>query len=118
MPIYYESRKTLATQAAARWRNTYFVRNGEEWGNTKNGNTHPVYIKLLKLGKNPNPDDVDEVIGNESWTRLTCDNCNKEINEGVWIGEHLDYESRTTMACVKCLQEGINTITNKGENNE
>ncbi|MGI9569647.1 MAG: hypothetical protein ACR2PH_07910 [Desulfobulbia bacterium] len=91
MPIHYESRKTLESEDTIRWRNTYFVRNGEKWHYER---------------------------GNAGGTILTCDNCNEEIDEGVYIGKDLDDEYRTAMACIKCLQEGINTITNKGKNNE
>ncbi len=32
------------------------------------------YQKLVKLGPKPNPDDVDKVVNNSTWTRV-CRNC-------------------------------------------
>ena len=38
------------------------------------------YEKLVNLGNNKNPEDVDKIIGNSSWTRLICNHCNKDVS--------------------------------------
>jgi hypothetical protein len=35
---------------------------------------------IEKLGPQPNPDDVDAVVGNDSWTRLECDVCGGTVD--------------------------------------
>lgn len=47
--------------------------------------------------------DVDDVIGNRSWTTNACDLCGEE-NEGLLrIGDEADYEARFVDICGTCL---------------
>lgn len=59
-----------------------------------------VYAKLLGLGENPNPDDVDAAIGNRSWTALNCGECLGSFDKVVVIGnEHY--------LCKDCLKRAL-----------
>lgn len=65
---------------------------------------------LIGLGANPNPDAVDRIIGNGSWTRTECHECNDTNVDVVEIGQRLDHESSTANVCKKCLNKAIDHI--------
>jgi len=50
------------------------------------------------------PEDVALVIGNDSWTRLKCDECKNEVDAVLIVGEKPDYESNTTSLCRCCVE--------------
>ncbi|MCP4475433.1 MAG: hypothetical protein GY821_12875 [Gammaproteobacteria bacterium] len=63
-----------------------------------------VLEKLRALGDNPDPDDVDKVLGSSSWTRVgLCDECGKEVKELVQIGQEQDCD-----ICKPCLLVAYN----------
>lgn len=47
--------------------------------------------------------DVDEVIGNGSWTTNACDLCGEENERLLRIGDDPDYEARFVDICGTCL---------------
>jgi len=65
------------------------------------------YNELLALGPHPEPDDVDRVIGNASWTRLHCDGCGESVDAVITVGQEPDYESATASLCPKCMAEAV-----------
>lgn len=87
----YERAKT----AAKRWREQY------------PRDHHGIGAKLEDLGAFPSPHDVDRVIGNKSWTRVTdCSECGAlEPDMVMEIGESPDIESSTAWICYKCLNQ-------------
>ena len=99
------TRQTRANQAAQRWHRQYGPRFPES---TAFGDTEVIYQRLVALGPTPNPDDVDRIIGNDSWTRLgECDECDQQKSVLVQVGEEPDYESHTATICVDCLQAAL-----------
>jgi len=68
-----------------------------------------VHDQLLALGSSPDPDDVDRVIGNGSWTRVPeCDECGAGDQPFViQVGQPPDYESRTAKLCGSCCRQAI-----------
>lgn len=93
------TRKGQAKITAARWKTNY-LKNGEwRYGPDK----ERIYHELVALGNNPNPEDVNRVIGNSSWTDVKCDECGKYVEEVVQLGEEPDYESCTANICKSCL---------------
>jgi hypothetical protein len=63
--------------------------------------------RLIELGSNPNPDDVDSIIGNGSWTRTKCHQCNAENIDVVELGQEPDYESHTANICKPCIEKAL-----------
>lgn len=63
------------------------------------------YTELQSLGSNPDPDDVDRVIGNNYWTSLTCDECRSNVEVVIRVGEEPDYESNTAYICLPCISK-------------
>lgn len=90
------TREINAVGAAKRWLGQYPDKNTD------------TYKQLKNLGQTPNPDDVDRIIGNKSWTSVpNCDECEKECTVVVSIGEEIDYESATADICKDCLIKAL-----------
>lgn len=96
------TRKDKAKNAAQQWLNTYNGRGG--WKYSTNGDKEAIYVALVELGPNPDPDDVDRAIGNKSWTECHCDECRTQADEVVEVGEAPDYESATACLCLSCVR--------------
>ena len=84
-----------------RWKKQYF--RGYSW----NYCADEKYEKLVSLGKNKNPQDVDKIIGNSSWTRLICHNCNKDI-DAVFIFGTDETSCYVCEYCVKIATQQFN----------
>ena len=50
---------------------------------------------------------INEAIGNDSWTRLTCNECRENVHAYVHLGEEPDYESTTFFICLGCLKKAV-----------
>ena len=87
----------LANTAKDRWKRQYF--HSGVWKHGVDKNT--VYKNLVDLGENPTPEQINEVIGNNSWTRLECSVCNKEVDTVVILS---CYDSDFYI-CKKCLNK-------------
>lgn len=86
------TRQSRAAKAAEAWAAQY-----------RNGRKKDIHDALLALGESPSPDDVNQVIGNGSWTDLKCDECGCSVERVVMVGEEPDYESSTAQLCPSCL---------------
>tara|TARA_R110000744_G_scaffold84463_2_gene165300 strand:- start:1010 stop:1297 length:288 start_codon:yes stop_codon:yes gene_type:complete len=89
------TRQTMADSAADRWALQY---RGDAWGNKLD-----TFEQLLALGENPQPDRVDMIIGNHSWTRTECHECGAENIDVVEVGQ----ESGTADICKYCLKTAL-----------
>ena len=58
---------------------------------------------LRSLGPTPDPEDVDRVIGNDSWTFLSCNECGEKAQVVLRLGDPPDYESSTVELCFPCI---------------
>jgi hypothetical protein len=55
-------------------------------------------------------EDVKAIIGNDSWTRIDCDECNQRVSVAVSLGAEPDWDSDTATICVECLGKAIEEI--------
>lgn len=104
------TRQMKADTVAQKWFRTYAHTSYWKEGRYLIGNgltKEETHAKLVDLGTNPNPDDVDAVIGNRSWTYCTCDDCGKSVQAVVQLGQELDYESATANICFHCLKKAV-----------
>ena len=92
----------LANTAKDRWRRQYFYDGTWKHGSDKK----TVYENLASLGENPTPSQINEVIGNNSWARLKCSVCNKEVDTVVVFSS---YDSSFYL-CKKCLNKSTRLI--------
>jgi hypothetical protein len=90
----------LASSTAAKWADRY---SDNSWGQDK----LDILKRLLALESNPEPDQVDSIIGNASWTATKCDECGTQGIEVVELGEEPDYESSTACICKDCLRRAL-----------
>lgn len=100
MKARLRTRQTEANTAALRWREQYRMYPQSRW--------KPTLDKLMALGATPNPDDVDRIVGNNTWTSVgDCNGCGKSPDVVVVVGERVDWESNTCQLCIKCAREAV-----------
>lgn len=99
MAITAVTSKLLALEAPARWAEQYRGHVGD--------NKAEITRKLSDLD-NPTPAKVEEIIGNNSWTRINCDACNKEVTRVVRIGH--EWSDHATDLCLPCLKKSIRVL--------
>jgi len=93
-----------AASAASRWKAQYCKR-GNAWRETCSGDTHEVYVKLIGLGPTPTPEEVNEVIGNDTWTAVICDECGQCVEAALFFGQRQD-----VLVCGHCVREGATKL--------
>jgi hypothetical protein len=102
------TRQTLAAEVAQRWKSRYYNPRDGAWYTYAGGNVAEKYEALLALGSSPLPEDVDKVIGNDSWTiEPRCHECGANGGPVVQLGEEPDYESSTACICPSCLNKAL-----------
>jgi hypothetical protein len=91
------TRYDYAQTAPARWIATY--------ENTGLGKSWQHVTDKMKVLQPPfNPDEIDAIIGNSSWTHIaSCGECEKEAEAIMELGQEPDYESATAYLCLPCL---------------
>lgn len=105
------TRQELADSAASEWKEQfcskgvwhpiYPDRDGER--------REAIYNKLVALGEHPDPDAVDAVIGNGSFTHRSCVGCNEWHDRFVVMQEYPT--SRFTIAlCLSCAEKAVEML--------
>ncbi len=97
-PKYVSIEVATARNVAERWRSQY----GNDWPNTALGQSKDIYDKLCDLGLNPLIEDVAKIIGNQSWSYISCDGCSDYIERAVRLG---DTYSESKRYCATCIAE-------------
>lgn len=96
------TKRQLANMAKERWKKQYCNQDVWYYGETKK----LIYEKLEVLGDTPSPEDVNKAIGNGSWTRITCSDCDESVDSAVVLG-NVDYDSEYVYACKDCLTKAL-----------
>lgn len=111
------TQRQLIQMVAARWRQQYepfknetpsfSVRKGLAEQRTK----RQIAEELDALnGDTATPAEVVAIIGNNSWTRLECDECkNDEVDAVLRVGAKPDYESSPARLCKQCVEKAAAT---------
>lgn len=86
---------------AKHWKNQYYHRG--QWKVYAPGNAEHVYIALSALPTGATEEDVVAIIGNNSWIECKCNQCWRDVDAIVSVGEEPDYESRTADLCRDCV---------------
>jgi hypothetical protein len=97
------TRHDLAASALSRWKAQY-RRGDPAWAGH-------VRAALADLGKSPDPDEVDRVIGNGSWTDITCSNCAESVTEAVLMAGVANDEYGPSSFCAGCLSKALGAVT-------
>lgn len=98
------TKEMIVKGVAERWKTAYFSPKTNNWGTTISGDMEIVYKKLLKATSEK---EVNDIIGNKFWTELHCDDCKKEVDAVVQLGDEPDYESATANICFECLEKAV-----------
>ena len=98
------TKQDLAKTAKDRWKAQYYE-NGE-WYTYRGDKREITYNNLVALGGNPSSDDVNKVIGNNSWTNITCSECKESVDAAVELGE-TGYDTEYVYACKECLTKSL-----------
>jgi hypothetical protein len=102
------TRQLLAKKVAEAWKSQYFKGN-KGWAYTITGDADRIYNKLVALGNNPNPDAVDSIIGNNSWTRIECDVCH-ESNFSLVEFDIPNHDDDKVQICADCIDKAYHLI--------
>ncbi|MCP4761048.1 MAG: hypothetical protein GY870_04650 [archaeon] len=106
-----KTRQDMANVSAERWKIAYYKKRRWYPYDDIDFSRKKIYESLLALGKNPKPDEVDKIIGNSSWTMLTCNECNLDCEKIISVGESIDYDF--VFICGDCLRKALNKIKEK-----
>lgn len=100
------TKQHLVNTVDERWKNQYYINSSwDHYGDDK----IEKYVQLVSLGKNKNPEDVDKIIGNSSWTRLICHNCNKDV-DAVFMFSTDETSCHVCEDCVKIATQQFNEL--------
>jgi len=102
--------KYVANRAAENWHHQYFKTNNNSWkeAGASQEEREDTYNKLLALGDSPKDEQVNEIIGNDSWTTTTrCVECRASQVPVVKFKGMLDHQTY----CNKCLDEADKQFT-------
>jgi len=96
-----QTRLTLAQEAPKKWARQYSYPSVRP-------DQHKITEQLAALDSPIDPDQVDAIIGNKSWTEVNrCSECGARVDVVVEIGEEPDYESLTAWVCLPCLRAAV-----------
>ncbi len=91
--------RDLIKNVATRWYNQYF---GAEF----RGSRKDVFDRLNNLDTDTcSARDVDNIIGNDDWTELKCENCNKIFGAVIEIDTDNTGEDGAAKFCFNCIKE-------------
>jgi hypothetical protein len=104
---------TLLPTVADRWREAFCPPAG--WGLGRNSR---IWEQLNAAGTRLTVPDVEELVGNETWTKSWCSCCNTFKEEVVEMFEYeiyrVDLEVRTPCKiCDECITKAFNLLTNQ-----
>lgn len=84
----------------ARWWSIHKFRLNEQ---TPDGRTYnDIYERLKGLPDNPSREEIEEIIGNDTWTRIYCDTCKNERTALTEIGDE--------NVCSTCLRHAAEKV--------
>lgn len=99
------TKKDLIRSTPARWEATYRKLNFPQHHATADK------LNALNLGLSTEK-NITDIIGNSSWTRISCHECGSDVDVAVELGQERDYESSTETVCLSCLNKAIKLIHN------
>lgn len=97
------TRQSRARETAERWKKQYSSKQQDgqrAWTSQRHADVHAQLLTATT------PEQCLEIIGND-WCRCDCDECDKEVNEVVELGDPPDYESNTVHLCFECAKKAL-----------
>lgn len=84
------------------WKQQYCISGKWVYGHDK----EVKYYKLLNLGDKKTEENIAEVIGNKSWTRLECSECGEDSNSVITMS----VEEYGMYLCKSCLRKALELL--------
>jgi hypothetical protein len=96
----------LVKSAKEKWKLQYFYMG--KWKNYHLVDSRLIYTKLSKA---KTAEEVENIIGNKSWSFPYCDNCHKYVEVVI------DFEvlENNIALCKNCLVSAVNMLMSEGE---
>jgi hypothetical protein len=73
----------------------------------------PHIAQALEVLAPPTKDEIDRIIGNSSWTRLACEECERDVERLVYVGETITYEQSPVGLCADCLDAAVKLMVSE-----
>lgn len=89
------TKQDLIDAIAKRWKEQYPDDTGSQ-----------VLTELMALN-NPTEQQVNDIIGNRSWTTNTCAECERNVEVVVLLGYEPVYDSWNCKLCLDCIQKAL-----------
>tara|TARA_R110000772_G_scaffold91837_2_gene188401 strand:- start:556 stop:870 length:315 start_codon:yes stop_codon:yes gene_type:complete len=93
--------KELIENVATRWATQYNIVNHPE--------KQEVFRKLFALPVGATKEQVNDIIGNDSWTTLTCEGCRNSVDNIILISHHMDLYDSISL-CKKCINKALHLL--------
>lgn len=100
------TQRQLIQAVAKRWRQEHEPFNDRD-PMDKRGIADKLYVLD---GNTATAEEVNSIIGNDSWTTLTCDECKKDTTIIVQVGEDSDYDAISARLCPECVEKAAAMI--------
>jgi len=95
---------------AEAWKDQYYADGKWLYGEDK----RLVYEALVK--EQPRTEkEITRIIGNNAWTENICDECGRDVEVLVALGEKPNWGSHTACICEECLQKALALIKRRKE---
>lgn len=105
------TRQDILNDVAEVWKKNYYCERTDKWSALSGlnfNNKELIYYKLLALN-NPTKQQVDEIIGNNSWTKNECYFCSEDRENLIEFG--YDIEGNDVRICLICIKTGLKTTS-------
>ena len=95
------SKKDLIANISVKWEQQY--RNTDQKDKILIG-------ERLRTEKPTTEKSIKKIIGNSSWTRNMCHECENDSEITIQLGQKPDYESATANICPECLKKALSLL--------
>lgn len=95
----YTPKDSIAT-IAERWRRQYYHAASDTWynGGVNKLSREDIYIKLQTV---TTIEEIDELIGNDTWTTRMCAECREPVRTWIVLGERYNSEYAQCLPCTE-----------------
>jgi hypothetical protein len=98
------TKQALIATVAERFRETHQRRS--EWLLTAGGaDAAVVYAQLIALPTNTTEASVIAALGDNRWTENVCDECGKDCEVTIILGEEIHHPTDMKAICLDCLEQ-------------
>jgi hypothetical protein len=106
-PMHIVTQREVIRGVVERWWNSYAgsIQDPSKDGPWVHGKTkRQIYEELKTLDlKTATAEQVNAIIGNDSWTALRCNECDRDDHEQILQFGVVDYDSPHFALCPKCV---------------